>query len=167
MRALPGFFALLALTTPGLLRADEKPILVLDAGGHTSRVGKVLFTLDGKEVITVSDDKTIRFWNAAGGRPAPGVLRPPIGKGPEGRLDAAALSPDGQTLAVGGYGFVDHKGGISTRPRRTVGSNEHLPVTRALLTAWHSPPMASGFYPEATTSRQRYGMWQRATASRH
>ena len=96
------------------LAADvsEKPILVLDAGGHTAMVRKVLFTPDGRELITVSDDKTIRVWDVASGEPLR-VLRPPIGRGPEGMLYAAALSPDGRTLAVGGYGNpADHRGQI-------------------------------------------------------
>ena len=81
--------------------AAAPPILVLDSGGHTSNVWKVLFTPDGKELISVSDDKTIRFWDVASGEPIR-VLRPPIGPGREGKLFAAALSPDGRTLAVGG-----------------------------------------------------------------
>ncbi len=36
-----------------------KPYLVLDAGGHTAPVQKVLFTPDDKQVITISHDKTI------------------------------------------------------------------------------------------------------------
>jgi hypothetical protein len=83
--------------------AAEPPILALDAGGHTAIVRKVLFTPDGKELITVSDDNTIRFWVVATAEPLRG-LRPPIGPGPEGILYAAALSPDGRTLAVGGVG---------------------------------------------------------------
>src|SRR5271157_4535646 len=84
------------------LAADtpEKPILVLDSGGHTAIVAKVLFTRDGKQLISVSWDKTIRVWDVASGAPLR-VLRPPIGPGSEGMLYAAALSPEGRTLAVG------------------------------------------------------------------
>ena len=85
--------------------AAAPPILVLDSGGHTSRVWKVLFMPDGKKLISVSDDKTIRFWDVASGEPIR-VLRPPIGPGGEGKLYDAALSPDGRTLAVGGYGLL-------------------------------------------------------------
>ena len=91
--------------------AAAPPILVLDSGGHTSTVWKVLFTPDGKELISVSDDKTVRFWDVASGEPIR-VLRPPIGPGDEGRLYAAALSPDGRTLAVGGWGLKDAIGSI-------------------------------------------------------
>ena len=91
--------------------AAAPPILVLDSGGHTSTVWKILFTPDGKELISVSDDKTVRFWDVASGEPIR-VLRPPIGPGDEGRLYAAALSPDGRTLAVGGWGLKDAIGSI-------------------------------------------------------
>jgi len=82
---------------------DGEPIFVLNTGGHTSTVNMLLFTPDGKELISVSDDKTIRTWDAATGE-ALRVLRPPIGSDHVGKLFAAALSPDGKTLAVAGVG---------------------------------------------------------------
>jgi WD40 repeat protein len=84
----------------------DKPFLALDAGGHTARVWKVLFTPDGKQVVTVSDDKTVRLWDVSSGQTVR-VLRPPIGPGKEGKLYAAALSPDGGLLAVSGSGWND------------------------------------------------------------
>jgi WD40 repeat protein len=87
----------------------EKPILVLDAGGHTALSKQVLFTRDSKQLISVSRDKTIRFWDVASGRPLR-VLRLPINEMHGGEIYAAALAPDGQTLAAGGtawrQGFV-------------------------------------------------------------
>src|SRR5208283_2467351 len=108
-----GVFAVVSLYLQDFIRkhvgaqepATVPPILVLASGGHTSAVRKVLFTPDGKELISVSDDKTIRFWDVASGEPIR-VLRPPIGPGREGELFAAASSPDGRTLAVGGYGLL-------------------------------------------------------------
>ncbi|MFM9960876.1 MAG: caspase family protein [Planctomycetaceae bacterium] len=79
----------------------EPPRLAIDARGHTATVNKVLFTPDGNELISVSDDKTIRLWDVASGEPLR-TLRTPIGDGEEGKLYAAALSPNGDWLAVGG-----------------------------------------------------------------
>ena len=91
------------LTTALLAESHTQPILVLDTGGHTAAVSKVLFTPDGKELISVSGDKTIRIWDVDSGKPLR-VLRPPIGQGFLGALFAAAMSPDGRMLAVGGAG---------------------------------------------------------------
>lgn len=94
------FFCVLAASaqTP----PSEEPILVLDPGGHTAIVKQVLFTTDGRELITVGQDKVIRIWDTATGETVR-TLRGQIGPGHEGKLYAAALSPDGKTLAVGGY----------------------------------------------------------------
>lgn len=80
-----------------------QPRLVLDSGGHNSYVNKLLFTPDGRELVSVSVDKTIRMWDTLTGE-ALRVLRPPIGNGSVGKLSAAVLSSDGKTLAVAGVG---------------------------------------------------------------
>ena len=80
------------------------PILALDAGGHTDAVPKVRFTRDGRELVTVSKDKTVRIWSVATGEPLR-VLRPPIGIGRAGSLYGLSISPDGRTLACGGIGL--------------------------------------------------------------
>jgi hypothetical protein len=47
------------LLSPVAVRAEEnKPVLVLDAGGHPAAVRNVLFSRDGKELIRVADDKS-------------------------------------------------------------------------------------------------------------
>jgi WD40 repeat protein len=56
----------------------------------------------GHVLVTASDDKTARIWSLPDLRPL-GVLRPPIGPGWDGQLYAAAVSPDGQFAAVGGW----------------------------------------------------------------
>jgi WD40 repeat protein len=82
---------------------SQGPELVLNTGGHTGMVTAVVFTPDSKRLISVSTDKTVRIWDVAGGECLK-VLRPPIGTGSAGKLNAAALSPDGRWLAVGGLG---------------------------------------------------------------
>jgi WD40 repeat protein len=99
---------LICLTLPVAALAQgerEKPILVLDTGGHTTPVQKVLFTPDGSQLITVGLDKTVRVWSVASGECLQ-VLRPPIGVSWRGQLLAAAISPDGKRLAVAGVGLV-------------------------------------------------------------
>jgi WD40 repeat protein len=81
--------------------SGANPILVLDANGHTGSANRLLYWPYRNELISVSHDKTIRFWDVDTGEPTR-VLRPPIDRGDAGRLWAAALSPDNQLLAVGG-----------------------------------------------------------------
>lgn len=81
--------------------ANDKPHLVLDAGGHTGAVSKLIFAPHGRELITVARDKTIRIWDVESGEPVR-VLRPPTGEGTAGSLFAASVSPDSRLVAVGG-----------------------------------------------------------------
>jgi WD40 repeat protein len=105
MRRVASWILVLCLA-PSCVAADvpEKPILVLDSGGHTGSIRKLLFTPDGKQLISVSDDNTIRAWDVTSGAPLR-VLRPPINSATGGKLFAAALTPDGQTLAAGGWAW--------------------------------------------------------------
>ncbi len=127
-----------------------KPLLVLDAEGHTAAIGHVFFTPSGKELLSVSHDKTVRVWDVASGRTR-SVLRPPIGPGKEGVLYAAALSPDGKTLAVAGHGCAE--GGASGHPvflldwaaGRVVGLLEgHASPVQALAFTADGKRLASG-----------------------
>ena len=38
---------------------DVEPILVIDPQGHSAMINDVMFTPDGKTLVSVSDDKTI------------------------------------------------------------------------------------------------------------
>ena len=81
--------------------ADE-PKLVIDPYGHSAQISELMFTPDGATLVSVSHDKTIRLWDVETGDLIK-TLRGYIGDGPEGRLFAGALSPDGKILAVGGF----------------------------------------------------------------
>ena len=64
---------------------------------------------DGKQIVTVSDDHTVRLWDRATGERL-AVLRLPVAGEGEGMPGAAALAPDGKTLAVAGTRYhVDDK----------------------------------------------------------
>jgi WD40 repeat protein len=76
--------------------------LMLDTGGHMSKVWKVLVTPDGKQIVSSSDDKVIRVWDIQTGKTVR-TIRGQAGPGNEGKLYAIALSPDGKWLAAGGW----------------------------------------------------------------
>jgi hypothetical protein len=90
--------------SPPFLKADglpTEPILRLETGMHTGPIKRISVDQAGDLLITASDDKTLRLWTLDDGNPGK-TLRIPIGEGEEGRLYAAALSPDGQWIAAGG-----------------------------------------------------------------
>ena len=77
------------------------PFLRVETGMHGAVVNRIAVDPAGRFFVTVSDDKTVRLWRTSDGSPI-SVLRVPIGPGEEGALYAAALSPDGRSLLVGG-----------------------------------------------------------------
>ncbi len=112
MRRIGVVALLLSLPTPGIAQPSlDRPVPTLDTGGHVARVWKVLFTPDGGRLVTVSEDKTVRVWDVKSGATAR-TLRPPFGPAKEGTLYAAALSPDGNTLAIGGISAGTAPGSI-------------------------------------------------------
>lgn len=81
---------------------SSEPMLRIDPGEHTAMIRSIATDERGRWLVTASDDKTARVWGLADGRLL-STLRPPQGLGNEGKLFAAALSPDGQTVALGGW----------------------------------------------------------------
>src|SRR5262245_50616175 len=73
--------------------------LVLETGGHTSRVMNLFFTPDGKQLVSVGRDRTVRFWD-----PTTGELRRtlhvqahlPVDSGPQ----ACPRTADGRQLLL-------------------------------------------------------------------
>jgi WD40 repeat protein len=79
---------------PELGGSTDKATLTLNPMGHVGPIRGVFFTPDGKQLITVGKDRTVQFWDVAGGERLR-VLRLPC------EPTATVLSPDGKTLAVG------------------------------------------------------------------
>ena len=80
----------------------QAPRIVINPQGHAGKVHNLIFTPEGNRLISISEDKTIRVWNAQTGEQV-NKFESQIGDGYEGMLYASALSPDGKFLAVGGY----------------------------------------------------------------
>jgi WD40 repeat protein len=106
MRFIAPLLLGLALLTSDLraqqLTGDLLPML--DTGGHTLPIVGLSFTPDGRQLVSASNDKTIRVWDLATGKPVR-TIRGESAPGIQGRIYAMALSPDGKWLAVGGWTF--------------------------------------------------------------
>lgn len=95
-------FSVLLATAFILPAFAQAPRIVINPMGHSAKVHNLLFTPDGHQIISISEDKTIRIWNAETTQ----MIRKfesQIGDGWEGMLYASALSPNGKLLAVAGY----------------------------------------------------------------
>ncbi len=103
---LIGFGLLIAAAAPTVSAVAQDTSgatqLMLDTGGHMSKVWKVLVTPDGKQIVSSSDDKVIRVWDIQAGKTVR-TIRGQAGPGSEGKIYSIALSPDGKWLAAGGW----------------------------------------------------------------
>jgi RNA polymerase sigma factor (sigma-70 family) len=117
--------------------------------GHRGRVMSVAFLEDGKKLISLGDDGTVRFWDVATGEPLTTMPAPAMkGHGLRGNLAWLAASSDGRTLAValpdGSTRLLD-AAGRELRRLPSAGSVEalafspdgkHLYTGGALIRAW-------------------------------
>ena len=71
---------------------------------HDGPVWAVAFSPDGKTVLTGSEDRKARLWDATSG----GLITDRLGHG--GPVKAVAFSPDGKTVLTGGYHGKDKDG---------------------------------------------------------
>jgi WD40 repeat protein len=73
---------------------------------HTAPIIRIGVDAANRFLVTASHDKTVRIWELSSGRLLR-IIRLPIGEGDEGKLFAVALSPDGNTIAAGGWTSTD------------------------------------------------------------
>ncbi|OQY00230.1 MAG: hypothetical protein B6I24_00050 [Bacteroidetes bacterium 4572_128] len=81
---------------------NDNPIMVINTQGHTGMIRNLSFTPDGSSLISISEDKTIRFWNMQTGF-LERTLRGQLGDGVDGMLYSSAISNDGLYFAISGY----------------------------------------------------------------
>ena len=81
---------------------QQQPILRIEAGFHTAAIRRIGIDSQDRFLVTGSSDKTVRVWELPTGRLLQ-TVRPPISDGNEGRIDSVAISPDGNTIACGGW----------------------------------------------------------------
>lgn len=88
--------------SPFIASPPQTPILKLETGGHTEDISRLSLDAAHHFLVTGSKDKTVRVWDIKN-KTLSKILRPPIGPGHEGKIFAVAISPDGDTIASGGY----------------------------------------------------------------
>jgi uncharacterized caspase-like protein/WD40 repeat protein len=93
-------------------KPPQAPIIRIETDMHTARISSISVDDSGHYLVTASDDKTLRLWELATGRLLR-VLRPPIGQGNEGKMYAAAMSPDGSIVAGAGWSGLEWDGAHS------------------------------------------------------
>lgn len=101
--------ALLAGFVPGKKGEQAKaaepprePQLKIETGMHTAMLSRIGVDAANRYLVTGSHDKTVRVWDLPSGR-MNSVLRPPLDVGNEGKIYAVAISPDGASVACGGW----------------------------------------------------------------
>jgi len=106
-RALVAIFLLTVLFADGA-RANPEPVfpagpyLRIETGLHTGDIKRIDVDRAERYLITGSLDKTVRVWDLTDGTLLR-TLRVPMGSGNLGMIYAVALSPDGRTIAAGGW----------------------------------------------------------------
>ncbi len=102
---------------PAALPGDREPVLRLEAGGPTAFVTSLAFSPDGETLYAAGFDKVVRAWTydraAKQFALSRAAYRVPVGPGPEGALNALAVSPDGAWLAAAGTAVI--RGGSTFR----------------------------------------------------
>jgi WD40 repeat protein len=77
------------------------PFIRINTEMHSAKIMDIAANPGGKLLATASFDKTVKIWDTATGKLIR-TIRPPVGAGNEGTLNAVAFSADGKSVATGG-----------------------------------------------------------------
>lgn len=88
----------------------QNVFLVINKNGHSGSIQDLVFSNDGKLLISASSDKTIDVWDVDSGMNIR-TIAGEIGSGGDGQFTTIALSPNDTLLAAGGT-FPGSKGDI-------------------------------------------------------
>lgn len=110
MARLRAFFniSLLLFLSYNAIGQQGIPRIVINPDGHSGKIYNILFTPNSEQIVSVSEDKTIRIWDARNGELV-NKFESEIGSGYQGMLYASSISPDGKLLAVSGYPVISEK----------------------------------------------------------
>nr|VFJ51713.1 MAG: WD40 repeat [Candidatus Kentron sp. DK] len=89
----------------------KHPLLRLENGRHTAQIRSIATDRAGRWIVSASDDKTLRRWEAKSGKLLH-TYRLPIGEGNDGKLFSVAMDPRGDWIAAAGW--TDLWGGSTT-----------------------------------------------------
>ncbi|MCB9224308.1 MAG: WD40 repeat domain-containing protein [Crocinitomicaceae bacterium] len=92
----------LVLLNSWMASGQNQTYVTIDTKGHMGLVKNVMFSPDGSQLYSISDDKTIRVWDLHDGVLIK-TFRGYIEENYVGMLNSGALSDDGNMLAVGGF----------------------------------------------------------------
>jgi WD40 repeat protein len=108
---------------------EANPTIRINGGMHGARIEEVVADGSGQLLLTASHDKTARLWSSVDGRLIQ-VFRPPLGNGNEGKLNAAALSPDGSLAAMAGLTGYEWDESVSVYLFDTVSGRMQMRFTK-------------------------------------
>lgn len=128
---------------------STEPILRIETGVHTAPIKCIDLDRDQRFVVSGSHDKTVRIWNLKTGHLLR-TLRVPLGDGLLGKVYSVAISPDANSVAVGGWtGYYEWGGHNIYVYNRQDGSIRHVirGLPNAILHLTYAP---DGKYLAAT-----------------
>jgi WD40 repeat protein len=102
--ALFGLAALAFAPALAQYRTDlyDRPVLAIDPGMHIGDIRAQAIDDAGRYVVTGGDDRTVRIWSTVDGKLLQTIWIP-VGPEKVGYVYAVAISPDGSTIAAGGW----------------------------------------------------------------